>query len=817
MSEESLMRNLYIGMRDARRYGNTMQCGWLLDNFGHCSQSPQIHAIFGLDDIFVWRGPAFADDDISSEFIWEGTDGTRITAHFLVSGYRNFYNLADTTAYIDLRVKQLKDMLAPFAPYQHLIFLDGYDIDIWPEDPFQFLGETEEFVRSTPERYSEAVRHLQNPEDIPVIRGELSSGKYACVFPGSLSARTYLKIENALIERILAYYLEPLQAIVRRAGIETEVSETESLWRALLRTQLHDSIGGVSVDQVHDKMEATYRRIYSQAQTLIAGYLRYIPSLLDLQTGKYVFLPSPFEYQHLWVNGNDKTYLVSSEGTGFYQIEQDRTVAGNGQEVDAYIWENDFYTVEFTRDGVTLNGQPAGGLLLERDAGDTYNADPEPFDEEPVATIKSVRLVEERGEYARIALLREVAHEDVLITTRESIFMSRGPVLEWNLSVDSWGADYRLRFTYETGDASSGVFAKMPFDICRRPREDTDYFEDDLPQALRPVLLAAREVGSVSDFPFQGFVALSDGNTTQAVFAKGLREYEVDETGRISITLKRSVEWLAKSELRTRVGDAGPYMCVPAARDERSTQFELALVDLTAGVRSREFLKWFYLFEYGHLLFENKGFEGSRSAVSIWNERLPWSGIQSMEDGESIMRVYNPYLGQFRFSQTHMGANPFGQPMQEVTGVAQNGIEHLVYDPCPRADGASIPSFADVEMIDFPEWPAGKDHSTVDDGKLDELRDTIGALKQEQSEARQRLAQLSEDADQLLYHRTKHTTLRLEREILEAEISILLNELKRQSDKAEIRDEIRAVGRELNLARRRRRTYDYVLSLFEDW
>ena len=529
-----------------------------------------------------------------------------------------------------------------------------------------------------------------------------------------------------------------------------------------------------------------------------------------------MFLPSPFEYEELWIDGGDETYLVNSKGAGFYQIEQDRTVAGNGQEVDAYTWENDFYTVEVTRDSVKLNGKSAGELSLERDAGDTYNADPEPFDEKPAVTIKFVRLIEEQDEYARIALEREVTCEDIRITTQESIFMSRTPVLEWHLSVDSRGTGYRLRFTYETCDTRSDVFAKMPFDIYQRPRADTDYFGEDVPPELRPVLLAAREVGSVSDFPFQGFVALSGGDRTEAIFAKGLREYKVDEAGTISVTLKRSVEWLAKPELRTRVGDAGPYMYVPSARDERRTKFELALVDMAAGVRSPEFLKWYYLFDYGYLLFENKGFEGNRSAATIWNEPLPWSGMQIVENGQSIMRVYSPYRQRFGFSRAHTGSDPFGQLTQEVTHIAPNGIEHLVYDSWPCADGRSTPFPADVEMIDFPEWPAGEDCSVIDDRKLNEIRDRIEALKQEQSDAKQRLAQISEGTDALHYHRTKHTIIRLEREILEGEISILLNELKRRDNKAEIREKVRAVGRHLNLARRRRRTYDYVLSLFKD-
>ena len=58
------MRNLYIGIRDGQDYGNLLRFGWLVDNFGYCSQTPQIHTLFGIDEVFVWRGPVFAGDRI---------------------------------------------------------------------------------------------------------------------------------------------------------------------------------------------------------------------------------------------------------------------------------------------------------------------------------------------------------------------------------------------------------------------------------------------------------------------------------------------------------------------------------------------------------------------------------------------------------------------------------------------------------------------------------------------------------------------------------------------------------------------------------
>lgn len=67
----------------------------------------------------------------------------------------------------------------------------------------------------------------------------------------------------------LAYYLEPLQALLSHSGVDVDLSQTESLWRDLLKTQLHDNLGGVGIDQIHENMEVVYYGLYEKIHTLI--------------------------------------------------------------------------------------------------------------------------------------------------------------------------------------------------------------------------------------------------------------------------------------------------------------------------------------------------------------------------------------------------------------------------------------------------------------------------------------------------------------------------------------------------------------------
>ncbi|MGL5569413.1 MAG: alpha-mannosidase, partial [Cetobacterium sp.] len=46
---ESIIRNLYYGMKKAMEYGDVMKVGYAPDTFGHSAQIPQIYKQFGIE------------------------------------------------------------------------------------------------------------------------------------------------------------------------------------------------------------------------------------------------------------------------------------------------------------------------------------------------------------------------------------------------------------------------------------------------------------------------------------------------------------------------------------------------------------------------------------------------------------------------------------------------------------------------------------------------------------------------------------------------------------------------------------------------
>src|SRR5580700_3883289 len=75
VSGESIVRNLQLGMKRARKLGETSsRAGFVCDQFGHIGQLPQIFSQFGIGGVFLWRGTT--ERDHAGNFFWQSPDGT---------------------------------------------------------------------------------------------------------------------------------------------------------------------------------------------------------------------------------------------------------------------------------------------------------------------------------------------------------------------------------------------------------------------------------------------------------------------------------------------------------------------------------------------------------------------------------------------------------------------------------------------------------------------------------------------------------------------------------------------------------------------
>lgn len=272
VSGESIVRNLLLGDRVARRFGPKMMIGYIPDPFGHISQLPQILRGFGMDSTAMRRGL----DDHPTELLWQAPDGSTVLLCYLRDGYDNAARLPvhDTRAFV-AESKRLHDSLAPFAPTDHVLLMNGVDhMEPVPELPQAIAAAAQlapdlHLVHGTLPMYVDAVKSSLSldmvqenlgPPKLQTIRGELRSPKRHHLLPGVLSARMWIKQRNARIQTLLEKWAEPFAAladvVVHRGRPSTSPSSALiwQAWKYLLENHPHDSICGCSIDQVHREM-----------------------------------------------------------------------------------------------------------------------------------------------------------------------------------------------------------------------------------------------------------------------------------------------------------------------------------------------------------------------------------------------------------------------------------------------------------------------------------------------------------------------------------------------------------------------------------
>ena len=285
VSPEALIRNLMLGDRVARRFGEPMPVGYIPDSFGHISQLPQILVGFGVHDAAIWRGV----QDLPTEFLWQSPDGTAVLTIYLRDGYGN---LARTPRNLDgfaQTVRQAVDSLVPHATTDAILLMNGTD----HAEPFAGLPAlmtlTEErltdlkLVHGTLPQYVSAVRAAD--PSLRTVQGEFRSPQRSSIIPGVLSARMWIKQRNRACETLLESWAEPSSAFAawvdprtqERASEPTHESKhafVRRAWGLLLQNHAHDSICGCSVDQVHEEMRCRFDQVEQIAQEITGRSLK---------------------------------------------------------------------------------------------------------------------------------------------------------------------------------------------------------------------------------------------------------------------------------------------------------------------------------------------------------------------------------------------------------------------------------------------------------------------------------------------------------------------------------------------------------------
>ena len=312
ISHEALVRNLLFGRETVKKYGGKVPTvGYTPSSWGQTGQYPQILKDFGINYMMFYRG--ISHDEAPAEYIWQAPDGTEVLASrfALYCRYNWYYQVHRAVTRNRVWSKDYKwgefdempfrradgfvgpginyDLKAPAANYEKaglkkaildmlkeedghfttpvFLAMNGHDISVaFPRESEvikdakkAFDGEMEIEHTNLENFWKDAEKYLDR-DIMTVLKGErrsyLKKGKWTYLFPGTISARTYLKQADFNAYTALCYAAEPLNAM---AGNDSG-RYLHNGWQYLISNHSHDANGGCAPDEVCKDMEYRYRK-----------------------------------------------------------------------------------------------------------------------------------------------------------------------------------------------------------------------------------------------------------------------------------------------------------------------------------------------------------------------------------------------------------------------------------------------------------------------------------------------------------------------------------------------------------------------------
>lgn len=450
---------------------------------------------------------------------------------------------------------------------------------------------------------------------------------------------------------------------------------------------------------------------------------------------------------------------------------------------------------------------------------------------------------------------------------------AQSPIIRFKTSLKNTVKDHRLRVLFSSDIDTRYSFAGTQFDITRHRIKVGTFDDHNIPDNVQRIMIGAREKKPVMTFPHCSFVDINNGQRGIALLDRGLKEYEIlPERNTIAITLFRSIGWLARGDLLTRIGDAGPTIFTPEAQCLRQMTFHYALVFHQGDCYQGGIPRLAEEFNIPpRLVKTNNGHKGnwkenkSILQVKSKNDILRVTALKKMEKGSAtILRLFNcsPNKVRGEISADNIIRKVYLVNLKEeiikeiqtlnkykfkLTVKPKKIVTLKLFLEKQRLIGTKrdfISNQKNVEFLDI-ENSYEANFNTLKTVPLlsrsdilqEELR--IKEIEKKLEKAKKRIINIrnrmhkddhpdsanSREFD-FCYHRARGDVEAFQREMLEANLSLLLAKKKYLQTYAqkpsyigeslkEINEKLRKIGYALNNARINKRAYEYIVEYYQ--
>ena len=280
ISGESIVRNMYYGMKRCESFGKYMNVGYVPDSFGQSGNMPQIYRQFGIEDTLFWRG--VSDDMVKhTDYNWRGDDGSVVFTTQIPFGYYIGGNIPEEPEENEeFWQKECLEKAGGRSATRHIYFPNGfYQAPVRTNLP-QLVKERNEkdpeneYVISCIEDYIKDVKS-ENPE-LEEVQGELVIAKHMRIHKSIFSSRSDLKVMNTQIQNYVTNVMEPLLTISYNLGNEYPHEAVAEIWKLLFENAAHDSIGSCISDTANEDVYVRYKQARDIAVNLVELHSRLI-------------------------------------------------------------------------------------------------------------------------------------------------------------------------------------------------------------------------------------------------------------------------------------------------------------------------------------------------------------------------------------------------------------------------------------------------------------------------------------------------------------------------------------------------------------
>ena len=239
-SGESFIRQALYGKRYfADRFGIDVSVGYNVDSFGHAATLPMLLRHTGADSYVFMRPGPHEMELPAALFDWVAPDGSRVSAFRLAIAYHTAPRAMPLDEKIDRHLAMSEAAGHPLMCFYGVGNHGGGPTRAAIARIAARRAQGEVIGFSDPPAYFAAVAALKRPE----VAGELQFHAIGCYAVASdlkaLNRRAEARLEQAEAAATLAW---------REAGATYPGAALEGLWRTLLFSQFHDTLGGTSIE-----------------------------------------------------------------------------------------------------------------------------------------------------------------------------------------------------------------------------------------------------------------------------------------------------------------------------------------------------------------------------------------------------------------------------------------------------------------------------------------------------------------------------------------------------------------------------------------